>query len=360
MIDFMPRWIVIQVTEYCNLRCKMCYEWGQSGCYGEFNGLAQLPFEVIADIVNEFRDVKPRYDLFGGEPFLHPDIKKIISAIKYSGSSLAIPTNGTLLYKYYKDIVDCSVDDIWISIDGFEEINDAQRGKGSYKKAFNGLKLLHDYRQKMGKKLPRIGISSVITPDNYKSIYDFYKSIDIDVIDQVSLEYETYITAKQKEEYIGLLEKQYGIYDHKYIDGHVRDSAFFNQIDCKILAEDMRKIKEYLKGKGKFVNTYPQNTSEENSCKYFNAKWFEMSGVKKRCPFPYIEMEISARGDVTPCHTMYDLVLGNIYKENIKDIWNSEKYKKCRTMISNKLLPICPTCCLFYNEGKGSNYEAKN
>lgn len=356
----MPKWIVIQVTECCNLRCKMCYEWGQNGCYGEFNKLAQLPFEVIADIVNEFRDIKPRYDLFGGEPLLHPDIKKIISIIKDSGSSLTIPTNGTLLYKCYKEIVDYSVDNIWISIDGTEEINDAQRGKGSYQKALEGLKLLHNYRQETGKKFPRIGISSVITPDNYEFIYDFYKSIDIDTIDQVSLEYETYITSKQKEDYLSLLEKQYGIHGHKYIEGHVRELEYFNQIDYKVLSENIQKVKDYLISNGKFVNTYPQNMSEENTYKYFHAKWHEMSGVKQKCPFPYIEMEVSARGDVTPCHSMYDFVLGNVYKENIRDIWNGENYKKYRAMMSDRLLPICPTCCLFYNEGKGSNYETQD
>ena len=28
-----PKWIVIQLEERCNLRCKMCYEWGDNGSY---------------------------------------------------------------------------------------------------------------------------------------------------------------------------------------------------------------------------------------------------------------------------------------------------------------------------------------
>lgn len=28
-----PRWIVMQLLEECNLRCKMCYEWGLEGPY---------------------------------------------------------------------------------------------------------------------------------------------------------------------------------------------------------------------------------------------------------------------------------------------------------------------------------------
>ena len=28
-----PNWVVLQITERCNLRCKMCYEWGENGAY---------------------------------------------------------------------------------------------------------------------------------------------------------------------------------------------------------------------------------------------------------------------------------------------------------------------------------------
>lgn len=28
-----PKWVVLQVIEKCNLRCKMCYEWGEYGSY---------------------------------------------------------------------------------------------------------------------------------------------------------------------------------------------------------------------------------------------------------------------------------------------------------------------------------------
>ena len=34
-----PRWIVFQLLEKCNLRCKMCYEWGESGSYLDKNDL---------------------------------------------------------------------------------------------------------------------------------------------------------------------------------------------------------------------------------------------------------------------------------------------------------------------------------
>lgn len=42
-----PRWIVLQLLEECNLRCKMCYEWGLEGPYKSKKTLAQLDPDLI-------------------------------------------------------------------------------------------------------------------------------------------------------------------------------------------------------------------------------------------------------------------------------------------------------------------------
>ena len=41
-----PAWLVIQLLERCNLRCNMCYEWGESGAYKALPGLAELDLDV--------------------------------------------------------------------------------------------------------------------------------------------------------------------------------------------------------------------------------------------------------------------------------------------------------------------------
>ncbi|MFD2874999.1 hypothetical protein ACFTAO_01965 [Paenibacillus rhizoplanae] len=42
-----PRWIVLQLLEECNLRCKMCYEWGLEGPYKSKKTLSQLDPDLI-------------------------------------------------------------------------------------------------------------------------------------------------------------------------------------------------------------------------------------------------------------------------------------------------------------------------
>lgn len=75
---------------------------------------------------------------------------------------------------------------------------------------------------------------------------------------------------------------------------------------------------------------------------------------------------ITANGDVYPCAGWQDLVLGNVYKRSLKDIWeNSERLKELRR-ITQSSFPECLNCeamdycarCLVrnYNESGGDMF----
>lgn len=42
-----PKWIVLQLLEACNLRCQMCYEWGEGGSYIGKKKLDALSFQKV-------------------------------------------------------------------------------------------------------------------------------------------------------------------------------------------------------------------------------------------------------------------------------------------------------------------------
>ena len=54
-----PKWVVLQVTEKCNLRCKMCYEWGDSGSYFHKNDLRELDIDVAKRVLEELSEANP-------------------------------------------------------------------------------------------------------------------------------------------------------------------------------------------------------------------------------------------------------------------------------------------------------------
>jgi radical SAM protein with 4Fe4S-binding SPASM domain len=57
-------------------------------------------------------------------------------------------------------------------------------------------------------------------------------------------------------------------------------------------------------------------------------------------------VEINSNGDVSPCRDYHDYVVGNIKRNYISDLWNSEAYKLFRQSITGKgLMPVCARCC---------------
>ena len=127
----MPRSVVLQLTEACNLRCKMCYYWGETGCYSNAElgrKPAVLDFELLKQVIQDLASAKPYYSLFGGESLLYPHFEELIHVIKGSGSIIDTPTNGTLLSKYASMLVETDFDRVIIDNGQFSLAIDAEAG----------------------------------------------------------------------------------------------------------------------------------------------------------------------------------------------------------------------------------------
>lgn len=82
--------------------------------------------------------------LSGGDPLLHPHFPEVCDVVrKLNGGRITLSTNGILIPEYISLLR--KNDGIQVSVDGDEEIHDYIRGKGSYQKAVEALKLLEEY-----------------------------------------------------------------------------------------------------------------------------------------------------------------------------------------------------------------------
>ena len=345
-----PRWVVLQVTEKCNLRCKMCYEWGDNGSYLHMDNLHNLDVGQIDKILHDLSPYKIYYELFGGEPLLHPQIAEILKLLKKYHCVFDIPTNGTLLEKYAEDIVDAQVRRIWISLDGPEEINDAQRGKNVYKRAMQGIKKLKQVKEEKGSKRPLIGATFVVTPLNYVYLKDFVMNELVPLnLDYVSIEFQLYITQQRHAAYHKFLEDEFQVRNSNVSSGLIRDLDMFKDVDIDNISEQMTFIRKYFESSKTKLIGYPKFIDKENLRHFYNGEWDLMKESKSDCPFPWAYMEISAAGDVTPCHTFYDLKMGNVYDKGIMEIWRSKEFSDFRQKMHHKITPICCACSRYYN-----------
>lgn len=71
--------------------------------------------------------------------------------------------------------------------------------------------------------------------------------------------------------------------------------------------------------------------------------------VNDFCPFPFYALTIWGNGEICPGCNWFgqQLIIGNIYKDSLMDIWNGEKIRKLREQIISKKFPLICQNCLY-------------
>lgn len=354
-----PSNVILHLTEACNLRCKMCYFWGESGAYTELKSKPKvLDFDIVKGLVKELTTARPKpwYSLFGGEPLTYPYFEELILTINDTKAIVDTPTNGTFLAENAKMLVRTGFDQVRVSLDGTKEINDYQRGNGSYEEAINGINVLNYEKHKFESKTPRIAILFTITKNNFHCIEDFFLNnpdLDLDALNHVEIQLQNFITEEMGEQYDNFLKTEFGISSEKRWKGFVQNANEFEDIDVHILSNQVNKICYELKKHNITHFIQPPTYSPENLSAYLKADWQNMIDQYKTCPTPWIGVEITASGEVAPCHIFHDFTLGSLEESSFKDIWYGEKYTKFREyMEKNAFIPICNIgCCMLYIVG---------
>ncbi len=140
-----PLSLDLSLTGKCNLHCAYCF-YAQ-----EMKSLTDLPMDEWLTFFNELKSLAIRdLSLSGGEVFIRPDLWELIDAIIECRMRYSVSTNGTLitektLEEFEKGKRRRRLTSIQVSIDGScSEVHDKSRGRGSFKKAIHGLRLLKD------------------------------------------------------------------------------------------------------------------------------------------------------------------------------------------------------------------------
>jgi radical SAM protein with 4Fe4S-binding SPASM domain len=129
------RYLELQITDKCNLRCRHCY-------IGE-SASNELSLKVIRGVLSEFEAMQGlRVLITGGEPVLHSGFAELNEILPEFSLRKVLFTNGTLLDK--GRIEQLKVDEVQISIDGLEDAHDSLRGRGTFAAALRAIKACLD------------------------------------------------------------------------------------------------------------------------------------------------------------------------------------------------------------------------
>ena len=261
--------IVFEVTDKCNLNCTYC-------CYGDLFGdhfkqeIGDMSYGKAKSFLKYFFSKRLQLDryaqskelyigFYGGEPLMNFTlVKKIVSFIKSFDLPFEVifsmTTNGTLLKKYYKYLVE---NDFYlnVSIDGFYKNNEYRCYKNQrncHPEIIDGLKTLNlfspkyykakvvlhsvlhnlnsvDEISKFAKSLNlRYTISSInhdgIQPDQVDRFNEMFKTVSSEFVNTSNeLINENYFDIPEVRKFNTLLRKHSGIFYDSYKDLFVLD-----------------------------------------------------------------------------------------------------------------------------------------
>ncbi len=310
--------LYLEITNHCNLECKMCYRqvWQQE--------MGFMPLETVKEIAQQLEDF-PRLEkvIIGGigEPTYHPNFFEIVKCLAQK-IPIVITTNGTLLNRQILNlIVEENIIELVISVDSSLEEGFQLIRKTELAPVLEKLQLLNKLKKKHNTVFPRISWEFVAMKDNIDTLPQVVRAGSLLGVTTI---YVTHLMPVDKVNSEQVLYK----------------NGMTSQVE-----NIFRRAVNVGLATGINVVLPQTELKTDRSCRFTNN----------------YGTVISWDGDITPCyrllHPCREIVYGrtknllrksygNIYKNRLKEIWSSPEYMKFRFRVQNNLYPSCTDCDL--------------
>lgn len=321
----LPTFLIYQVTRKCNGKCSFCSIWKQDSSN-------ELSLDEMDDLFADPFFSKVRWiNLTGGEPFIRKDLHEVVGTMHRHLPELeliAIPSNGfstKLIIEGTKRLLKAmegrGLLNVNISIDGFEEHHDRNRGvPGGFSKAMASLKGLLE----LAKRNPKleVGCEVVITSENIDDLKDIYRFLS---------RFTTHIS---------------------FTPVIVGPSSYYGKPDkdMGLSREDLEKMEAFFGWLSDKLPAYSYYFE-----KVLDIKMEEREGKRTfPCLGGYKTLFMDSRGDIYPCLIApNNMCLGSVRDSSPSDIWFSEKAHLMRKALKKwKFCKICTNNCDIMNNLK--------
>ena len=341
-----PETLSLFLTYQCNLRCKMCGQWGEQGSskgYDKDTLTAALSVDEVKALVDDVKGFKPNITLFGGEPLLYRGWQDVVTHVKQAGLRCNMISNCALLTKHAEEVLDVGVDEIILSLDGPEDIHDEVRGReGTFARVRDGLQALAAAKAARGVARPLVNVSSVVFENNYRVMDKTLSTAEGLGADSITFHHLIFINPEIYSRHCAFFSDKFGVSESDW-QGFVRESL--PEIDPEALLAKLAEVKSADTSVD--VSVYPNLTDDEVR-RYYREFNFLPTSYKRRCMSPWMVAYIFPDGTVRPCNSLC-FVAGNLRENTFREIWNSPRYVDFRkTLKAERLFPACVRCTEFY------------
>ena len=372
----MPTFVQLRVTNLCNLRCPMCGQWGDTGIYRsdrfpasatddekerarirELIGLKrQLALADYVGLLDQIAPFHPIISLFGGEPFLYPDLVPLVREVKKRGLTCTVITNGGRLEKHARELVEAGIDSIAVSIDGPPALHSRIRGQSdSFERAAAGVRAIARSREELGRTLPMVIAIVPITELNIGEVSPAVEALRELPLDTINVGLRWFVPKEAGKRYERVMKETFGIRAESWKGFEFEwssnsESHNRHMTDLVNLLKTLRRRRWIDSSHAKPWVSFVPDIRPDDVPSYFGD--FDRVFGHSLCPVAWYFAQVEPDGEVCFCGDFPDYFIGNVRRQPFEEIWRGEKARKFRAKLAKEPLPICNRCCGSYVYGK--------
>ena len=306
-----PTFVGWNVLFDCNANCSFC---DTHELHKQLT--REMTHEEAMSIVRQLGEAGTWHlSLTGGETLLRKDLPEIIKEAKKYNMFVNVNTNGALLAKKAKRLVDSGLDSLIISLDSDKpEIHDTAREIPKLTESiFRGIKAVREAQN--GQKKPEIVLRMVVSKQNYESIDNYIEKFQ-HLVDKITIQpiHDGVTVPKFKNnDKLNLFHiKETDIYQFEQKD-RSNYRKVFNDLYTKYSWLD-----------NKFIHEFETFIFDKN------AMW-----EKYKCYAGYYYLVIDPALNTFPCTFFVDK-FESLRSHKFMDIWCGDKIKVWRKLVKNK------------------------
>jgi len=162
--DTHPREVMVELTTACNYNCIFCFRRATDEALNAF--MSEETFnKLIRDSEEALVD---KLSFTGwGEVFVHPSALKFLRMSKEAGFKVLVATNGSLLPKVSKDLIDLGIDELYVSVDSLRsELYNMLRVGGNLSNVTKGLLEVYRLKRELGVRKPDVTLQMTLNKAN--------------------------------------------------------------------------------------------------------------------------------------------------------------------------------------------------
>jgi radical SAM protein with 4Fe4S-binding SPASM domain len=350
----LPQEVSLQLTYRCNLRCTHCYQWNEQGFFRDFSPARQkteLDIDVVENVLRTTAPARSKLFLWGGEPLMHTKFGEVAELLEQYPRTVNMCTNGLLFKRRLDDMLRIGENlNLLVSLDGLGEDHEALRGKGTFKRTVENIRMMLDLKR-AGEFTGELSLSCMVSHVTVGKMYEFMEWAEELGVNTVYFQFPWYISPEVAAQMDEVYEQSFSWLKPDTGTKQPTWHSYTYQLPAEQLPV-LRDSMARLASRAWRVRVRYQPQLEADEVEDFILGTSRPAQRRSKCLAVSNRMEVHADGNVSSCKFFPEFVVGNLYDTEVTELWQSESFRQVRSILSaNGMMPVCSKCILLYLNG---------